>query len=445
LWHSIAGPGVAPGILCFASTGLAACVTERNGRAAVALSTGLLDRFAAPTDRLGDAIVLHEFAHVVGGDVRLFRRSTAFASAFRTTSTTFIVAMAAVFLVSSIAEIVNYGGIELRSPSTMAFFTQAVRNLVFPFVAMLLALRYLALIVMLTELRADLRAAIALGGLGLFAATVRDAEGVRGSTRVHLVQSWVGTKVSHLTAQERLSLLERPERLQTPKYRYFIASIALAVFLLVDGAFAFTGFDWVLQVGIVATLAALNAITVALAARRIVGRDVINALRSLPSAAVVVAINAIILFSPSRVMGTTGEVVVELTDPNFSHDPEAFRQTLGNWYVAAAKPVVDALADGRFVLWVAAVWGGLLLLGAVRSTRRDRVALLGGLLAALLTVIVAAAAPFATYFLLPHGLWDSREAIAQTACLCGPPLPVAFAALSIAALIAFGSGRSSKR
>ncbi len=439
LWHQMAATGAPPGILCFASTGLAACVTERNARPVIALSTGLLDRMAEPSDRLTDAIVLHELAHVISDDDTLFRRTTAFVAAFRSTFMSFIVIMAVVFLLSSIAEITDLGGIEKRSPSIMAYFTGSMRELVFPYVGMLLVLRYIALIVMLTELRADLHAAIALGGLSLFAAAVRNAEGMRNSTGLHLVQSLAGTRVSHLTAQERLSLLERPERLQSPKYRYFIASIALAAFLLVNGALAFSGFDWVLQVGIVATISAVNAITVAMAIRSVrVYDNAISGWRAFVSAFTVVAINALLLFDPSEVMGSTSEVIVALTDPTFARGADAMRQTFGNWYVAAAKPVVDTFADGRAFVWLAAVTCALTLLRWLRPGRAVGMTVAGGCLAALLTPIVAAGAPFATYLWLPQSLWGYREQVLLAALFYGPPLPLVAASFSVAAFAAIG-------
>ena len=264
LWLDIAGDRPPPGLVCFASTGLSACVTETDGLPAIALSTGLIDHMSKREDSLAKAILLHEMAHLVGGDLCRFRAFAAFVSAYRRTFLILLGAIAAIYLVSMFAEYFNLSGIDQRSPSLPAYLGGTTRDLIFSYASLILVLRYTALIIMLTELRADLWAAITLGSLTAFASTVRGAGGVKPSSRRHRFQSLVGTKVAHLTADERLSLLELPRRLFTPKYRYFAASIALGIFLIVDGSLAFSGFDWVLQVAIIATVAGLNAITIAM-------------------------------------------------------------------------------------------------------------------------------------------------------------------------------------
>ena len=442
LWQRIGGVGNAPYILCFASTGLIACVTERNARPAVALSTGLIDQVTKPGDRLGDAILFHELAHIMGQDSSLFRRSAAFVDAFRLTFAIFIVAMAVTFIVSSIGEIWNFGGIEQRSSSPAAFLTGSIREVVFPYASMVLILRYVALVIMLTELRADLRAALALGGLATFAATVRGAQGFRPSSRIHLVRSWIGTKISHLTAQERLNLLERPGRLLAPKYRYFAASIALSVLLIFNGALAFSGFDWVLQSGVIATVAALNAITVSMAVALVWdGRPRAAAPRLTMTALIVVAANMLFLFSPTEVMGTTSEMITAYSDPNFANE-DYKQKACDAWYAAVGKPAVEAIADGRFLLWVVVVLAALLLLRAASPGVRRRVAAIGaGLGAALTTMFVAAGAPFATYLLLPGRFWESRDPISAAMIQCGPALPIVASTVIGLALIAGGGTR----
>jgi hypothetical protein len=291
---------------------------------------------------------------------------------------------------------------------------------------------------MLTELRADLRAAMTLGSFETFALTVRAASGFRPSSPLHLVQSWVGTKVAHLTAGERLDLLERPSRLFTPKYRYFAASIGLCIFLIVDGSLAFSGFDWVLQAGIIATVAGLNAITIAmLLTNDFSGMRRIAFTRLLAIAVMAVAANLLFLFFPSDVMGTTDTVIVAITDPNFSYTAG---MVLDEWYAASAKPAVDAMLDGRAVLWVgsilATLWGCARMQG---SRSRGLVGAGAALVAACLTMLVAAGSPFATYLLLPERLYDEREPIRQFMVTSGPPIPIVIAGVLGLLLVAVGS------
>ncbi|RNJ41802.1 hypothetical protein B5V01_21675 [Mesorhizobium erdmanii] len=309
LWRDM-GSGRPPALVCFASTSSAACVTEVGGIQAIALSTGLIDQLLKGDERLAQVILLHEMAHLVGGDVGSFRRLTAFVEAFRWIFLIYLVTTGLAFAISIPAETFNLAGIEERSPSLPAFLTRTARDLIFAYISMLLVLRYVALLIMLTELRADLRAAMTLGSFSTFASTVRAASGFRPSSRLHLVQSWIGTKVAHLTAGERLDLLERPSRLFTPKYRYFAASIGLCIFLIVDGSLAFSGFDWVLQAGIIATVAGLNAITIAmLLANDVSGLRRIALPRLLAIATMVVTANLLFLFLPSDVVGTTDTVI----------------------------------------------------------------------------------------------------------------------------------------
>ncbi|NUZ09090.1 hypothetical protein [Piscinibacter koreensis] len=431
LWAQMfADPEPAPRVLCFASTGLSACVTEAEGRPAIALSTGLIDQVSKGEERLASVILLHEMAHLAGGDLAQFRSFAAFVEAYRRTLLILLGTAAVISLVSMLAEYFDLAGIDQRSPSFVAYLTTIARDLVFCYVSMILVLRYVALIIMLTELRADLRAAMALGGLGMFASTVRNASGVRASSHRHLLRTWIGTRVAHLTADERLSLLEQPRRLFTPKYRYFAASLALSVFMIVNGSLAFSGFDWILQAAVVATIAAVNAITVAMffGVDRVMPGGV-GLRRGLATAAIVVAVNGLFLFSPTEVMGTTRTMVVAVSDPNFAYGPSEIRRFLSEWYGAAAKPAIDAILDGRAQLWTLVVFLALQALAKMRGTGQSKAFGAAAAATAFSTLVVAAGAPFATYLLLPQPLWESRNQLAQLMASYGPAIPVAAGAV----------------
>lgn len=427
LWQDM-GDGSPPALICFASTSSAACVTTVGSTQAIALSTGLIDQLLKGDERLAQVILLHEMAHLVGGDVGSFRRLTAFVGAFRWVFLIVLIGIGLAFIISTPAEYFNLAGIDQRGSSLQAYLRWTARDLIFAYISMLLVLRYVALIIMLTELRADLRAAMTLGSFESFSSTVRAASGFRPSNRLHLVQSWVGTKVTHLAAGERLDLLERPSRLFTPKYRYFAASIGLCIFLIVDGSLAFSGFDWVLQVGIIATVAGLNAITIAmLLANDFSGTRHVAYPRLLEMASMAVVANVLFLFLPSDVMGSTDTVLVAITDPNFSYTASP---VLREWYTASAKPVVDALLDGRAVLWVGSVFATLWACMRMRGSRPRSIAGAGaGFSAACFTILVAAGSPFATYLLLPDRLYDARDPIRQFMVTYGPPIPIVFAGM----------------
>ncbi|PTS88472.1 hypothetical protein DBR17_04470 [Sphingomonas sp. HMWF008] len=442
LWQDMAS-APPPALVCFASTSSAACVTMVDGTQAIALSTGLIDQLLKGDERLAQVILLHEMAHIVGGDVGSFRRLAAFVEAFRWVFLIFIIATGLAFTISIPAEYFNLAGIDQRSPSLPAYFTRTARDLFFAYVSMLLILRYVALIIMLTELRADLRAAMTLGSFDTFAATVRAASGFRSSSRLHLVQSWIGTKVAHLTAGERLDLLERPSRLFTPKYRYFAASIGLCIFLIIDGSLAFSGFEWVLQAGIIATVAGLNAITIAmLLTNDLSGARRIILSRLVAITAMVVVANLLLLFQPSDVMGTTDTVVVALTDPNFSY---SMSDVLAKWYTASAKPAVDALLDGRAILWGGSTLTILWCCSRMQGSRwRQFIGTGAGLVAAFMTALVATGAPIATYLLLPESLYDAREPISQFMVNFGPLVPIVTAGMVGLLFVALDRGVSRK-
>lgn len=78
-------------------------------------------------DPLTKAILLHEMAHLVGGEIHRFRRFAAFVDAYRGTFLIFLGATAATLIVSMFAEYFNLSGIDQRSPSLPAYLRKTPR------------------------------------------------------------------------------------------------------------------------------------------------------------------------------------------------------------------------------------------------------------------------------------------------------------------------------
>jgi hypothetical protein len=115
----------------------------------------------------------------------------------------------------------------------------------------------------------------------------------------------------------------------------------------------FDSFDWVLQAGIIATVAGLNAITIAmLLANDFSGPSRVALSRLLAIAAITVTANLPFLFLPSDIMDTTDTVIVAITVPNLLYSSST---VLGEWYTASAKPAIDTLLDGRAALWIGSI------------------------------------------------------------------------------------------
>lgn len=111
--------------------------------------------------------------------------------------------------------------------------TIALASLCFLLLALsdLFVRRYASFIVALMEMRADLCAALWTVGLDSFAKHLASDASLHRSTAGDLAQSFFSPNMTHISESERIALIRTPERLFTPKLRYFAWSVVLALLL----------------------------------------------------------------------------------------------------------------------------------------------------------------------------------------------------------------------
>jgi hypothetical protein len=95
--------------------------------------------------------------------------------------------------------------------------------------------RYIGFITSLVELRADVRSAEWAGGTEHFAEILRNTPMVHRSTLRDRTSSLFSLELTHLSESERVELLSDPERLLTPKLRYFVFTLVLALLFPLNG------------------------------------------------------------------------------------------------------------------------------------------------------------------------------------------------------------------
>jgi len=202
-----------------------------NGAPAVVVSAGLVQHArTAPDDVRG--YLMHEFGHVANGDLTVFEWTLALASAFRLVTVLSVLAATVLVLLPTDRPSILF----FASPDTPVFFFLLLMVgtlwLLTIALAWLLVVRYAGVLTSLRELHADVRAAAWMAP-GAYVATIRGAHD-RG--RRSRLRSLLTPRLIHLSARERVDLLEDPVRLAAPKVRYF-ALVAVVVLLLQSSPF----------------------------------------------------------------------------------------------------------------------------------------------------------------------------------------------------------------
>jgi len=240
-----------------------------------------------------------------------------------------------------------------------------------------MAFTYLSLIVMLLELQADLIAADLDGSIESFVFVVGKEPAIRDSGWRGRWKSVIGMNVTHLSPRERVDLLQCPDRLLTPKLRYFAFSLALPVILLLLGnngfvsssARATTAFELVISVGITGTVIALNsaaalAVSIAGGARE----RGLTQKRILTIAAAVIVANLLLFWNESAVISRADVWLTVVLDPNFR---EPWPQSLHHAAALGrelARPFTVPFFDGRMAIWVMTAYASLGLVSRIRVT-----------------------------------------------------------------------------
>lgn len=228
----------APAVFWFPNSSVLAQAMVRSGRREIAVSSGLWERIEEENG-IADMVLLHELAHLACDDPTTFRQLAALLGS----ATHCIVWLFRVLAVSTGLLLVQIlitswldhpqTGFVLRQGIVVTAIGALAMSLC-PITAAVIR-RYTGLIVALTELRADVWAARWAGGLRRFVDVLSRNPMVHRSTLTDRARSLFSLDLTHLSETERLDLLRRPERLLTPKARYFGFSLLLVLLLPLNG------------------------------------------------------------------------------------------------------------------------------------------------------------------------------------------------------------------
>lgn len=235
-WSSLgsAAGGQVPGVILRRSLGISAhAYDDRDGRT-IEVSAGLATRIVRD-DPLALAIIRHEIAHLVNRDLPKIRGQACFAAASAYAAMTAILTCwIAVATVLATFDLVRFP-LDWTAANILAVHAAAVLATVLVTLPLLLGLfvmrRYAGFLVALAETRADVSAGLWGGGLTKFAAILERDPTVKHSTIQDVGLSYVSPWLSHLSARERVALLQDPARIATPKLRYFAVAVTATWFL----------------------------------------------------------------------------------------------------------------------------------------------------------------------------------------------------------------------
>jgi Zn-dependent protease with chaperone function len=446
LWSSSGRSRPAPELRCFPSTDVAACALKDGNSSAIAVSTGLLERFGKEdkVDSLIRVILLHEISHIMRGDQIRFPQARALLRVCRAVVLALLVGMAVTLMAWSVMDKWGVGTTEPSDASVAAYIKETVQAVSFAYLGLIVIQRYASFVLMLIELRADVSAASMGGGLRAFVRTVSEDGAIRREGLVGWVRTLFGMKVTHLISRERADLLKSPDRLLTPKLRYFTYLLVLPLLLLINGFVAFTPFEWILRAGMLGVTVALNVLCVLMVANAgSLGPKGVSTRRVVVVSAVVVLANLTLFVDMYGVVMRSGELVTAAVDPNFREPlPQVASRA-----IALAKtltePLVTATENGRSLVWVCAVFGTFFLVMRTRLVPDRKV--FGSLtfVVVLATVLAFLSSPHGPNSVLKTWLQEGDFARASADWL-GPVFGVGSVIPIVVAFWGLSAGKSGK-
>ncbi|OQP86549.1 hypothetical protein BTR14_08810 [Rhizobium rhizosphaerae] len=229
IWQSLSKTGSpSPKLICQPNFRIAAHAYEDRTGQAIEVTAGLAGRLLRD-DPLALSILRHEVAHLVHKDLSAIRLQSLVAGA-----ATFAADGAMAVCLCAAGLIVAYtdlGVFPMKATFSnilavhMAILCATV-IVVFPLLlGRYVVRRYSAFLVALVEMRADVCAGIWGGGLRSFSERLDSDPTVRTTTLRDRGLAYVSTALSHFPPDERIALLSNPQRLGSPKLRYFAAAI----------------------------------------------------------------------------------------------------------------------------------------------------------------------------------------------------------------------------
>jgi len=377
VWKTTRTTKSRPRLYCFAAPSVIACALSDGGSAAIAVSTGLLERLAKGSDALLRVIFRHEVGHVLYSDQNRLPKAEALISVLRTTMAALVGTVVAISLTWIVLEKVDLGGLGGPDASTVAYLRDTIMPAAFTYGGLIVLARYLSLIFMLLELRADLMAVQLGGGIQSFVAAVAGDVTIRHSGWAGIRRSLFSLRVSHLSPRERIEILTSPDRLLTPKLRYFAISLMLPVALMITGRRGMTAsseaatmaFDWVISGGMTGVVIALNvAVVLMILNVRKGGCPTLTTRRMVQLVAVVAAVNLFLHWDEYAVINRVDEWLTAVLDPNFREPWSQSIQRAAAVGHVLGEPFLGPLLNGRLLAWMLALY--CVLVGTERLSSR---------------------------------------------------------------------------
>ena len=264
IWQSLThNGGTVPRLICQPNFRVAAHAYDNRDGQAIEVSAGLAARIVRD-DPLAVSILRHEIAHLVHRDLPAIRQQSLVAGAV-----TFSVDGAMAICLAAALLIVGYTNLGTfpmnpTFPNILAVHLAILCATAIVVLPLLLGRyvvrRYSGFLVALAEMRADVSAGIWGDGLASFSSQLAADPTVKGSTLTDRGLAYLSTALSHFPADERIAMLLRPERLATPKLRYFAAAILFVCLMAFHQGSQ--GWDTMLLVAIVALLQGLTVVMV---------------------------------------------------------------------------------------------------------------------------------------------------------------------------------------
>ena len=223
-----------PLVKWFVNFNVLAHAYENNGTQQIHVSSGLWER-VIKKDPLSEIILTHEIAHLIFKDGAIFDLLESFTVAVRVVIKYAVRLSITTTIILGIYQVIT----DFRnSINFIDFMSHLVAVLMVAFMLLLPMIlgemairRYGGFITSLMELRADISAALWTTGLKEVTKTLENDPSIRKSTLSDLGHSLSSLNLSHISESERIRLLKSPDRLSTPKLRYFALSILLALAL----------------------------------------------------------------------------------------------------------------------------------------------------------------------------------------------------------------------
>lgn len=350
-WWNLALPAAnLPRLYWYLGERAAARVVGTSENPAVAVSHGLIGLFALNPE-LVRVVILHELAHVRHGDATVFASIRSFLVAWPVAT--------AIVGVLSLSYLLHRADRPLLTALVLMVSALWSATLI---AAWIFLLRYAGFLFSLRELHADVAAARWVGTGESFAATL--AASYRGRRVIHSrLKSLFSLRLTHLSGEERLSFIRRPERLLMPKLRYFALSAVTVVLVQSSPFLAGFGnigmiiflsvFGWAVSIGIIAncfsTLWFSSQVGAALGARRLT---------------ILIVTMALAYHLPfMRLVGLSNLLLAPFIGTDFS---EMFGE---NW-----PPIMGALRDGVWLISLTTAAAVVIIVSRMFQRRRRSIA-----------------------------------------------------------------------